>query len=376
MHIALAGTYSQLSTLLVDTPLLQKLVIQGCSSLGNFDIIAPNLRYFDARFCSSLTSEFLQGLVHSHTLNTLLLHACHKLDSGWTSSLAGCSKSLHTLDLSYAAVNDLSAVFEYASNLTVLNLGSCRMLPANALQRLLCTNHSRNGPVVVVASMPVTPASMMDSNQDSVEDACTFTTQKPAGGSQLELVSRLSGVADSTSGAEHIKNPSSSNPGYINKPVNAAAVLTGKKVTPGSELSLPNLQSLDLSYCQLPPEAVAILLLNRLALHTLNLSGSEGVNADMWPLLHRAQDTDTRFSNSESEAANTCSSSQASHSTCHPDDGGSNLSSLTLVKCSSLSSLCLGLIPAPGCKLLDTKPRSFYGPVLDLSKAEEEVSLS
>lgn len=152
--------------------------------------------------------------------------------------------------------------------------------------------------------------------------------------------------------------------------------------TSAALLPLPHLRNLNLSYSHLRSEGAASLLLSRAALHTLTLNGCEGLTAALWPLLHHSrqhlqnpQARTTRIFGAGRDSDNRGTPSFLDLAHAHLEDGGSNLQSLTLVKCGKLSSLCLGLLPGPGCVLLNRPPCQQWATV-EMSEVEKEVSLN
>lgn len=384
------GTCSSLSTFVLDSPVLETLELKGCGILSSFTLDTPRLNTLDATFCGTLTdASLIHGLAHTPLLHTLLLSVCTRLESGSIQSLGGCSNSLKVLDLSYTGVDDLTPLFSYAPNLTSLNLASCRMLPASALQQLLPSEHNSVGAAAAAAS---TGALSMGASLESqqAESTSTAVTHSSLLNQHVSGEASPMDISEGTSAGSSSMDLQSTPVAGVDcsAALLAAASAWSSRTHPMSGPVLPHLQILDLSYCSLPEEAVARFLRDRPALHTLTLSGCEGVTAAMWPSLHRFQAAEVldNLSGSGQMASGSggggrggCSTSQGMstqfhESPAHPDDGGSSLTSLTLVKCSKLSSLCLGLVPGPGCVLLNKPPRRYCDPLLDMCKVEEEVS--
>jgi hypothetical protein len=112
-------------------------------------------------------------------------------------------------------------------------------------------------------------------------------------------------------------------------------------LVPGSP-ALPELASLDVSYCQLDEALVPQLLSRCGRLQHLALNGCSAVTDALWKQLESAQLAQLSSSRQDLAPAGADSAVVSSSST------GSTLESLSLVRCSNLKSLCLGLLPASG----------------------------
>ncbi|MEW5306251.1 MAG: hypothetical protein WDW36_008729 [Sanguina aurantia] len=385
---------SQLSHLLLDAPLLESLLLKGCGFLALSTLDTPRLLTLDASFCGALTGGAIQGLARSPRLHTLLLSACTALGADAMQALAGCGDAMRVLDLSYSSVDDLARLVACAPNLTSLDLASCTCLSARALRQLL-----------LPADRPLTEPAAAGHHAAPAHAGAAWTRARPASscdaietgqpqhlpGSQAgdaECVDRGASSGSSGSGSgmdwQLVPVPTAGVERSHALPAAAAARSVDAPAGWGPTPPLPHLRILDLSYCRLPEDVAARLLHERPALHTLTLSGCEGVTAALWPSLHRSRSPQpsrgrpgagpkrvSGSGGSSSSSEGTSAGVHMPHS--HPDDGGSSLASLALVKCGKLSSLCLGLVPAPGCVLLDRPPRRQWEPVPDVGEVEQEV---
>jgi hypothetical protein len=123
-------------------------------------------------------------------------------------------------------------------------------------------------------------------------------------------------------------------------------------LAPGSP-ALPQLASLDVSYCQLDEALVPQLLSRCGRLQHLALNGCSAVTDALWKQLESAQLAQLASQQDLAPAgAESASALQLSHGVASSGSGssstGSTLESLSLVRCSNLKSLCLGLLPASG----------------------------
>jgi hypothetical protein len=113
-------------------------------------------------------------------------------------------------------------------------------------------------------------------------------------------------------------------------------------LAPGSP-ALPQLSSLDVSYCQLDEALVPQLLSRCGRLQHLALNGCSAVTDALWRQLEAEQ-----LAQLAGKQQHDLAPSVANFALHCSSSGGSALQSLSLVRCSNLKSLCLGLLPASG----------------------------
>ncbi|CAO2817985.1 unnamed protein product [Amaranthus hypochondriacus] len=129
------GVFPKLSALHIDAPRMISLELEACGVLSEASINCPLLTSLDASFCSQLTDEFLSATTVSCPLiDKLILMSCPSVGSD-VSSLCWLT-NLTYLDLSYTFVMDLRPVFSYCLQLTVLKLQACKYLKDSSLEIL------------------------------------------------------------------------------------------------------------------------------------------------------------------------------------------------------------------------------------------------
>ncbi|KAL9230483.1 hypothetical protein vseg_005826 [Gypsophila vaccaria] len=130
------GICPKLNTLQIEAPRMIGLELKGCGVLSEVSIDCPLLTSLDASFCSQLEDNCLSATATSCPLiEKLILMSCPSIGSDGLFAL-GLLKNLTYLDLSYTFLVDLEVVFKSCLSLMVLKLQACKYLNDSSLDAL------------------------------------------------------------------------------------------------------------------------------------------------------------------------------------------------------------------------------------------------
>lgn len=304
---------TSISTRIGGCPKLQHLRLESCEGLRNVCLRHNQLQTLSLNGCKRLDSVDLV----SPALTTLILEECGDLERAILKPV-GVSK------LALGACSNLTALELWSTYLTSLDLKGCGRLKSlqlncprlHHLDATFCSELRDEGFAMALACNP--PLEKL------VLSVCCQLGH--SGLSALSELQQLKVLDMSYTDVQDLSTVFKSCPSLTSLNISSCRSLSAASllsILPEYGNTLPVLKELDVSYCRLTPVVVSNLLRSCKRLEVVAMNGCEGVTEEIW----------SRKNANEQVLA---------------EEAANKLTSLGLVRCSNLRSLCLGLKPASG----------------------------